>query len=131
MTAFMSGKNYNSLKGWDLKMSQNVKFFFTSTKAKYDALQEKNPLALYFVTDAATDCNYLYKGDELIAAGHMASSEHSGLMSAEDKALLKSIPDVYARVDEVVSIEEVDKLKTYVDEQIQIVESGNIDDGEI
>lgn len=72
-------------------MSQNVKFFFTSTKAKYDALLEKNPLALYFITDEATDCNYLYKGDELIAVGHEASEQYAGLMSAADKAKLDAL----------------------------------------
>lgn len=69
-------------------MSQNVKFFFTGTKSKFDALVEKNPLALYFITDEATGCNYLYKGDKLIAAGHEASSQYAGLMSAADKAKL-------------------------------------------
>ena len=75
-------------------MSQNVKFFFTSTKSKFDALVEKNPLALYFITDEATGCNYLYKGDKLIAAGHEASEQYAGLMSAADKAKLDML-DVY------------------------------------
>lgn len=69
----------------------NVKFFFTSTKAKYDALLEKNPLALYFITDEETGCNYLYKGDELISVGHVASDQYAGLMSAEDKAKLNAL----------------------------------------
>lgn len=72
-------------------MSQNVKFFFTSTKNKFDALVEKNPLALYFITDEATGCNYLYKGDKLIAAGHEASEQYAGLMSAADKAKLDTL----------------------------------------
>lgn len=72
-------------------MSQNVKFFFTSTKAKYDALLEKNPMALYFITDEETNCNYLYMGDELIAVGHEASEQHSGLMSVEDKKKLDAL----------------------------------------
>ena len=72
-------------------MSQNVKFFFTSTKAKYDALLEKNPLALYFITDEETNCNYLYKGEELIAVGHEASEQYAGLMSAADKAKLDAL----------------------------------------
>lgn len=69
----------------------NVKFFFTSTRAKYDALLEKNPLALYFITDTDTGCNYLYKGDELIAVGHEASEQYAGLMSAADKAKLNAL----------------------------------------
>lgn len=72
-------------------MSQNVKFFFTSTKAKYDALLEKNPLALYFITDEETGCNYFYKGDELLAVGHEASAQYAGLMSATDKAKLDAL----------------------------------------
>ena len=72
-------------------MSMNVKFFFTSAKEKYDALLEKNQLALYFVTDEKTGCNYLYKGDELIAVGHEASEQYAGLMSAEDKAKLDAL----------------------------------------
>lgn len=69
----------------------NVKFYFSSTKAKYDALAEKNPLALYFITDEETGCNYLYKGDKLISVGHEASVQFAGLMSAEDKAKLDSL----------------------------------------
>lgn len=69
----------------------NVKFYFSSTKAKFDALVQKNPLALYFITDEDTGCNYLYKGDKLLAAGHEATTEFAGLMSAEDKAKLQSL----------------------------------------
>lgn len=72
-------------------MSQNVKFFFTSTKSKFDALIEKNPLALYFITDEVTGCNYLYKGDKLISVGHEASEEYAGLMSAADKTKLDKL----------------------------------------
>lgn len=71
--------------------NMNVKFYFTSTLEKYTSLTEKNPLALYFVTDEATGQNYLFKGDKLIAAGHEATEHVAGLMSAADKAKLDSL----------------------------------------
>lgn len=69
----------------------NVKFFFSSTLDKYLSLAEKNPLALYFITDEVTGQNYLFKGDELIAAGHEASEQYAGLMSAADKKKLDAL----------------------------------------
>lgn len=67
-------------------MSQNVKFYF-GAQAKYDALLEKNPLALYFIEDTQR----LYKGEVLLATGANATSMASGLMSAEDKIKLDSL----------------------------------------
>lgn len=72
-------------------MSQNVRFFFTSQKEKYDSLVEKNPLALYFIEDAENDFYALYKGDNLIAMGSDATTMASGLMSAEDKIKLDAL----------------------------------------
>lgn len=59
--------------------TQNVRFYF-GTQAKYDALTERNPLALYFIEDTQR----LYKGDVLMATGAEATSMAAGLMSAED-----------------------------------------------
>lgn len=59
--------------------TQNVRFYF-GTQAKYDALTERNPLALYFIEDTQR----LYKGDKLMATGAEATSMAAGLMSAED-----------------------------------------------
>lgn len=64
----------------------NVKFYF-GTQAKYDALVEKNSLALYFIEDTQR----LYKGSVLIATGANATSMASGLMSAEDKIKLDGL----------------------------------------
>lgn len=64
----------------------NVKFYF-GVQAKYDALTEKNPLALYFIEDTQR----LYKGETLLATGANATSMASGLMSAEDKIRLDSL----------------------------------------
>ena len=64
----------------------NVKFYF-GTQAKYDALVEKNNLALYFIEDTQR----LYKGSFLIASGANATSMASGLMSAEDKIKLDDL----------------------------------------
>ena len=44
--------------------NKNVLFMF-GTLAKYKALETKDPMALYFVTDEDTGKVYLYKGDKL------------------------------------------------------------------
>lgn len=67
-------------------MAENVRFYF-GAQAKYDALQEKNSLALYFIEDTQR----LYKGEILIASGANASALAAGLMSAEDKIRLDSL----------------------------------------
>ena len=71
--------------------NQNVRFFFTDDKKKYDALIQKDPLALYFIEDAETGYRALYKGNNLIAVGSNASSMASGLMSAIDKQALDKL----------------------------------------
>lgn len=67
-------------------MANNVLFYF-GTQAKYDALTEKQPLALYFIEDTQR----LYKGSVLIATGAAATDQAAGLMSAEDKAHLDAL----------------------------------------
>ncbi len=71
--------------------NQNVRFYFANQKAKYDALVEKNPVALYFIEDVENNFYALYKGENLIATGSMATSMAAGLMSAEDKAKLDAL----------------------------------------
>lgn len=71
--------------------NQNVRFFFTDDKRKYDALIQKDPLALYFIEDAETGYRALYKGDNLIAVGSNASSMAAGLMSSADKQALDKL----------------------------------------
>lgn len=66
--------------------TQNVRFYF-GLQDKYDALKERNPLALYFIEDTQR----LYKGDVLMATGADATSMAAGLMSAKDKVKLDSI----------------------------------------
>lgn len=73
--------------------NQNVRFFFTDDKKKYDALVQKDPLALYFIEDAEIDYRALYKGDNLIAVGSNASSMAAGLMSSADKQALDKLID--------------------------------------
>lgn len=65
---------------------QNVRFYF-GTQAKYDALIERERLALYFIEDTQR----LYKGDVLIATGANATNMAAGLMSVEDKIKLDSL----------------------------------------
>ena len=81
-------------------MSQNVKFYF-GLQNKYDALTEKNPLALYFIEDTKR----LYKGDVLIATGAEATSMASGLMSAEDKAKLDALVVSGGGISELVPVD--------------------------
>lgn len=71
--------------------NQNVRFFFTDDKKKYDALVQKDSLALYFIEDAETGYRALYKGDNLIAVGSNASSMAAGLMSSADKQALDKL----------------------------------------
>ena len=66
--------------------NQNVRFYF-GTQAKYDALIERDSLALYFIEDTQR----LYKGNMLLATGANATSMASGLMSAEDKIKLDTL----------------------------------------
>ena len=71
-------------------MAANVRFMF-GTVTKYEALETKDPLALYFVTDELTGESLLYKGDVLYAKGNEATTTVSGLMSAADKAKLDAL----------------------------------------
>ena len=59
--------------------SSNVRFFF-GTLAKYQALESKDPLALYFITDEETGKVYLYKGSQLYASDALASAIADGWM---------------------------------------------------
>lgn len=46
--------------------------FRYGTKAEYDALSEKDPNSLYFISDQHS----IYKGDELFASGIMPNLEY-------------------------------------------------------
>lgn len=70
--------------------SSKVRFFF-GTLAKYQALEIKDPLALYFVTDEETGKVYLYKGSQLYASDALASAIADGWMSKEDKINLDNL----------------------------------------
>lgn len=76
----------------------NVKFK-VGTQAQYDQITEKDPTALYWLTDT----HKLYKGDLLFAIGKDATQAASGLLSAEDKRrldeLVAAMPE---KVDRVV-----------------------------
>lgn len=71
--------------------NMNVRFFFADDRRKYEALVQKDPLALYFIEDKLTGYRALYKGDNLIAVGTTASDEAAGLMSASDKQALDNL----------------------------------------
>ena len=109
----------------------NVKFYF-GLQEKYDALVEKDSLALYFIEDTKR----LYKGDVLIATGADATSMASGLMSAEDKIKLDSLADAInlnlTPVDSTIVIADADDGSKSIGVAIS-AENGNLiavkDDG--
>lgn len=70
-------------------MASNVKFYFGSL-ARYEAIEEKDSKALYFLTDEQGQ-TYLYKGADLYATGALASKTAAGLMSSADKEKLDKI----------------------------------------
>lgn len=91
----------------------NVKFYF-GVQAKFDALVEKDALALYFITDTQR----LYKGDVLLGTGAAVTEEAAGLLSAEDYAQLKKLiaagpAKTLTPVDGTISIEN-DKISVNV-----------------
>ena len=67
-------------------MANNV-IFKVGAKSDYNALQQKDPHTLYWLTDAKE----IRKGEDLYAVGREATSEAAGLMSAADKAKLDGI----------------------------------------
>lgn len=83
----------------------NVRFLF-GTLAKYQALETKDPRALYFVTNEETGDTYLYKGDKLYASDVTASADADGKLSKEDKAIIDSIPSTYATKADVEALQE-------------------------
>lgn len=86
----------------------NVKFYF-GTQAKYDALAEKNPIALYFIEDTQR----LYKGDVLMATGADASSMAAGLMSSEDKMKLDELKNMeLVAVDGTIKLADIENGKS-------------------
>lgn len=86
----------------------NVKFYF-GVQEKYDALTERDSLALYFIEDTQR----LYKGDVLIATSANATSMAAGLMSSEDKIKLDELVAAQGKanlspVDNSIIIADVD-----------------------
>ena len=94
--------------------SKNVKFFFTDDKSKYDALVQKDSLALYFIEDTKTGYKALYKGNNLIAVGSDATSTVTGLMSVDDKKKLDTID-----ISELVTKSELESKGYLTELQIQ------------
>lgn len=70
--------------------TNNVRFFFTSDKSKFDNLVTKDPFALYFIEEA-NGTTWLFKGENLIAMGSTATSMANGLMSSTDKQNLDDL----------------------------------------
>lgn len=68
-------------------MAQNVKFILVRFWESYNALEVKDPFALYWIEDTKE----LYKGDKLFGTGALASEKAAGLLSPEDYSALKSL----------------------------------------
>ncbi len=66
--------------------NQNV-LFYKATREKYNALVEKNPLAIYFVEDIPA----IYVGDILFAVGAEVTPAFAGLMTPADKKKLDAL----------------------------------------
>lgn len=65
----------------------NVRFYAVDTRAKFNALVTKDPLALYWIAETKE----LFKGNVLYGTGAIASEKAAGLLSAEDYAEFKKL----------------------------------------
>ena len=65
----------------------NVRFYAVDTRAKFNALVVKDPLAIYWIAETQE----LFKGNVLYGTGAMASEKAAGLLSAEDYAEFKKL----------------------------------------
>ena len=83
--------------------------FYKATQAKYEALIEKNPFAIYFVEDIPA----IYVGDVLFAVGSEVTSTFAGLMTPDMKAKLDSLVESGGDVssEEIQSIWNAIELK--------------------
>lgn len=73
----------------------NVRFYSVDLKSKYDALAQKDVLALYWIEETKE----LYKGDILYGTGSEASEKASGLLSSADYIELKKLIAAGGSVD--------------------------------
>lgn len=73
------------MKGEETDM--NVKFYSVKLKSTFNALETKDSLALYWISETSE----LYKGDQLFGTGAIATKNAAGLLSAEDKAKLDKL----------------------------------------
>jgi hypothetical protein len=64
-----------------------VKFISVKLKSTYLALENKDPSALYWISETAE----LFKGDQLFGTGALATEQAAGLLSPEDYAELKKL----------------------------------------
>lgn len=92
--------------------NKNVRFFMVDLKSKYDALIEKDPLALYWIEETKE----LYKGGTLFGTGAMASEKAAGLLSTEDYVKLKELISTAG----TISLEPVDASIIMADGKIGV-----------
>lgn len=65
----------------------NVRFLNVKLRQTFDALETKDDLALYWISETSE----LFKGNQLYGTGALASEQAAGLLSAEDYVALKSL----------------------------------------
>jgi len=65
----------------------NVKFLSVKLRSTFDALENKESNALYWIEETQE----LYKGSTLFGTGALATAQAAGLLSAEDKAKLDAL----------------------------------------
>ena len=65
----------------------NVRFYSVKLKSTFDAIAQKDTLALYWIAETSE----LYKGDQLFGTGAIATKNAAGLLSPEDKAKLDEL----------------------------------------
>ena len=64
-----------------------IKFISVKLKSTFLALENKNPLTLYWIEETRE----LYKGSELFGTGALATEKAAGLLSSEDYVKLKEL----------------------------------------
>lgn len=79
-----------------------VKFISVKLKSTFLALENKDPLALYWIVETSE----LFKGEQLFGVGALATEQAAGLLSPEDYAKLRALVgiDKLSAVDGTISI---------------------------
>lgn len=102
-------------------MANNVRFYSVDLKSKYDALAQKDVLALYWIEETKE----LYKGDTLYGTGTEASEKASGLLSSADYIELKKL----IAASDMINLMPADTSVTMSDGKIGVQISKEVNNG--